>query len=74
MRAPPGGDEREGAGGEQSSPDEDHLLGPKEVARYITDMTAQMETMAAAAKLDFLSYLLGMVRAESEAISRGRRV
>jgi hypothetical protein len=41
-----------------------------ETARYIADMTTQMEAMAGAAKLDFLAYLLGMVRAESEAVAR----
>jgi hypothetical protein len=41
-----------------------------ETSRYIADMTAQMETMASAAKLDFLAYLLGLVRAESEAVAR----
>jgi len=29
-----------------------------------------MESMASAAKLDFLAYLLGLVRAESEAVAR----
>jgi hypothetical protein len=43
-----------------------------EVARYIGDMTAQMETMASAAKLEMLAHLLRMAAAESEAISRGR--
>ena len=43
-----------------------------ETARYIADMAAQMQAMAAAAKLDFLAYLLGMIRAESEAVGRSR--
>ena len=42
-----------------------------DIARYIADMTAQMEAMAAGAKLDFLAYLLGMARAECEAIDQG---
>ena len=37
-----------------------------DVARYITDMTAQLEAMAIAARLDLLAYFLGMARAESE--------
>jgi len=41
-----------------------------EVARYIGDMTAQMETMASAAKLEMLAHLLRMATAESETISR----
>jgi hypothetical protein len=46
-----------------------------ETARYIADLTAQMGTMACAAKLDFLAYLLGLVHAESEAVARrGGRV
>jgi hypothetical protein len=37
-----------------------------DVARYITEMTAQLEAMAIAARLDLLAYFLGMARAESE--------
>jgi len=37
-----------------------------DVARYITDMTAQLEAMAVAARLDLLAYFLGMAKAESE--------
>jgi hypothetical protein len=37
-----------------------------DIARYITDMTAQLEAMAIAARLDLLAYFLGMARAESE--------
>src|SRR5258707_12635758 len=37
-----------------------------DVARYITDMTAQLEAMAIAGRLDLLAYFLGMARAESE--------
>lgn len=40
-----------------------------EVARYIADMTAQMASMARAAKLDLLAYFLSMANAESEAAS-----
>jgi len=42
-----------------------------EIARYIADITAQLETMAASGKLDFLAYLLGMARAESQTIAGG---
>jgi hypothetical protein len=37
-----------------------------DVGRYITDMTAQLEAMAIAARLDLLAYFLGMAKAESE--------
>ena len=35
------------------------------VAGYIADMTAQFESMAAAAGLDLLAYFLAMARAEA---------
>jgi hypothetical protein len=41
------------------------------VASYIADMTAQLGSMATAAGLDLVAYLLAMARAESEAASRG---
>ncbi len=44
--------------------------GAPAVARYIADMTAQLESMATAAGLDLLAYFLAMARAESEAASR----
>ena len=37
-----------------------------DIARYVTDMTAQLEAMAIAARLDLLAYFLGMAKAESE--------
>ena len=42
----------------------------KEVARFIADMTGQMEKMSGAAGLDLLAYFLAMARAESDAIAR----
>ena len=39
---------------------------PQAVARYLADMTGQLESMARAAKLDLLAYLLAMARAEAE--------
>jgi hypothetical protein len=45
-----------------------------DVARYITDMTAQLEAMAIAARLDLLAYFLGMARAESELFVRTNTV
>ena len=51
----------------------DHLA-PREaleVARYVTDMTVQLEAMAVAARLDLLAYFLGMARAESDLFVRG---
>jgi hypothetical protein len=41
-----------------------------DVARYVTDMTAQLEAMAIASHLDLLAYFLGMARAESELFVR----
>jgi hypothetical protein len=43
---------------------------PTDVARFIADMTLQMQTMAQAAKLDLLAYLLSMSHEEADAISR----
>jgi hypothetical protein len=45
-----------------------------DVARYVTDMTAQLEAMAIAARLDLLAYFLGMARAESELFVRTNAV
>jgi hypothetical protein len=41
------------------------------VARYIADMTAQLEAMATSARLGLLAYFLAMARAESETSARG---
>jgi hypothetical protein len=41
-----------------------------DVARFIADMTLQMQTMAQAAKLDLLAYLLSMSHEEANAICR----
>jgi hypothetical protein len=40
------------------------------VAGYITDMTAQLESMATAAGLDLLAYFLARARAEGETSAR----
>jgi hypothetical protein len=45
-----------------------------DVARYITDMTTQLEAMAIAARLDLLAYFLGMAKAESEIYVRTNAV
>ena len=45
-----------------------------DVARYVADMTAQLEAMAIAARLDLLAYFLGMARAESEIYVRTNAV
>jgi hypothetical protein len=45
-----------------------------DVARYITDMTTQLEAMAVAARLDLLAYFLGMAKAESELFVRTNAV
>ena len=39
---------------------------PREVARYVTNMTAQMEKMAASVGLEALAYFLGLAKAEGE--------
>jgi hypothetical protein len=41
------------------------------VARYVTDMTAKLEAMAIAARLDLLAYFLSMVKAEGDSFIRG---
>jgi hypothetical protein len=41
-----------------------------DVARYITGMTAKLEAVANAARLDRLVYFLGMAKAESEIFVR----
>ena len=41
-----------------------------DVARYVADMTAQLEAMAIAARLEMLAYFLGMAKAESELMLR----
>jgi hypothetical protein len=40
----------------------------RSVARYLADMTGQLETMARAANLELLAYLLAMARAEAESV------
>ena len=47
-----------------SKPDED--ASSRAVARYLADMTAQLESMARDSKLELLAYLLAMARAEAE--------
>ena len=41
-----------------------------DVARYIAGMTAELEAVALAARLDQLGYFLGMAKAESEIFVR----
>jgi hypothetical protein len=41
-----------------------------DVARYVTDMAAQLEAMAIAARLDLLAYFLGMAKAEGDLFLR----
>ena len=41
-----------------------------DVARYVADLTAQLEAMAIAADLDLLAYFVGMARAEAEMFVR----
>jgi hypothetical protein len=58
-------DRKSTTGGIQRSPTEDSQA----VARYLADMTGQLETMARAAKLELLAYLLAMARAEAENVT-----
>ena len=44
--------------------------GTEAVARYLADMTGQLESMARAANLELLAYLLAMSRAEAESLAR----
>ena len=41
-----------------------------DIARYVADMTAQLEAMAIAARLDLLAYFLGMAQAEADLFVR----
>ena len=77
LRHKPGG----GRGGKHAPPrsprradDPAHGAATREVldvARYITDVTAQLEALAIAAHLDRLAYyFLGMAKAESEILVR----
>ena len=45
-----------------------------DVARYVTDMSAQLEAMAIAARLDLLAYFLGMAKAEGDLFLRTQAV
>jgi hypothetical protein len=44
--------------------------GALDVASYVSDMTAQLETMAQSANLELLSYFLGMARSEADLFIR----
>jgi hypothetical protein len=80
LRHKPGG----GRGGKRAPPrsprradDPSHGAVTREVldvARYITDVTAQLEAVAIAAHLDRLAYFLGMAKADSEMLVRFNRV
>jgi hypothetical protein len=41
------------------------------VAQYLADMTAQLESIARAANLELVAYLLAMARAEADMIGAG---
>jgi hypothetical protein len=41
-----------------------------DIARYVADMTTQLEAMSAAINLDLLAYFLGMAKAEAELFLR----
>ncbi len=69
---------REGRGSPSSAraatraPARDEPADPSiDVARYIAEITAQLASMARAAKLDLLAYFLNKANAESESIARG---
>jgi hypothetical protein len=42
------------------------------VAQYLADMSGQLESMARAAKLELVAYLLSMARTEADVIARTR--
>jgi hypothetical protein len=42
------------------------------IARYLAQMTRQLESMARASKLELLTYLLAMARAEAENLRGGK--
>ena len=64
--------EERGSASSARTPVRDEPSDPSaDVARYIADMTAQLASMAGAAKLDLLAYFLNMANAESESIARG---
>jgi len=54
----------------EESPEAPAGPGAVDVARYVADMTAQLEAMASSARLDLLAYFLGMAKAESELFAR----
>jgi hypothetical protein len=47
-----------------------HYAAPLEVAGYVKDMAAQLETIATAARLDLLAYFLGMAKTEGDLLVR----
>ena len=51
----------------------DDDTGSLAVARYLADMTGQLESMARASKLELLAYLLAMARAEAESAALDAR-
>ena len=57
--------------GSEGKSDEDAAA--EAVARYLADMTGQLETMARASKLELLAYLLAMARAEAESLTTAAR-
>ena len=73
-RAGRGRDARDPQGPATMHADPSVRIAPREaldVARYVTDMTAQLEAMAVAARLDLLAYFLGMAKAEGDLFVRG---
>ena len=44
--------------------------GAATVAQYLADMTGQLESMARAAKLELVAYLLSMARTEADSMAR----
>jgi hypothetical protein len=58
--------ERKGQGSDVQTDDDS---GARAVARYLADMTGQLESMARASKLELLAYLLAMARAEAESLT-----
>src|SRR5579871_6550607 len=70
-RVAPGARPAAGRAAREPSPKSPQAL---DIARYITDMTAQLEAMAVAAHFDMLAYFLGMAKAESELLIRANPI
>ena len=62
--------DRGGHGGGPDDGDARRPVGPADVSRYIAEICAELTGMASAAKLNMLTYLLGMARQEADRITK----